>query len=270
MGMAATHPLQVQTYIPRSRAARAAEGVAICLLRSQHDFASLLVRLSLAADVLQLDRDTDADVVVIGGGITGLTTAYLLAAAGRSVVLLERGRCAEIDTGHTSAHLTMVTDTRLTELVERFGRDPRAGGVGRGPGRDRADRRDRLRARNRLRVQMGGRLPARADRRPTPATAERVSREDAALACELGFDATFMTTVPFVGGPGIRFHEQARFHPRRYLAGVAAALERRAVDASSSTARRRNSATHPLAVKANGHWVTCQDIVMATHNPLVG
>ena len=70
----------------------------------------------------KLDRDTDADVVVIGGGITGLTTAYLLAAAGRSVVLLERGRCAEVDTGHTSAHLTMVTDTRLTELVERFGR----------------------------------------------------------------------------------------------------------------------------------------------------
>src|SRR5690349_9635600 len=66
--------------------------------------------------------DTDADVVVVGGGVTGLTTAYLLASAGRSVVLLERARCATVDTGHTTAHLTMVTDTRLTELVERFGR----------------------------------------------------------------------------------------------------------------------------------------------------
>ena len=61
-------------------------------------------------------------MVVVGGGITGLTTAYLLTRAGRRVVLLERGRCAEVDTGHTSAHLTMVTDTRLTELVSRFGR----------------------------------------------------------------------------------------------------------------------------------------------------
>ena len=26
----------------------------------------------------------------------------------------------------------------------------------------------------------------------------------------------------------------------------------------------------PLAVKANGHWVSCEDIVIATHNPLVG
>jgi hypothetical protein len=41
----------------------------------------------------KLDRDLDVDVVVVGGGITGLTTAYLLATAGQSVALLERDRC---------------------------------------------------------------------------------------------------------------------------------------------------------------------------------
>lgn len=69
-----------------------------------------------------LDRDLRVDVVVVGGGIAGLTTAYLLAAAGRSVALLERGRLASIDTGHTSAHLTMVTDVSLTDLEKSFGR----------------------------------------------------------------------------------------------------------------------------------------------------
>ena len=43
----------------------------------------------------KLDKDIRVDVAVVGGGITGLTAAYLLAAAGKSVALLERGRCAE-------------------------------------------------------------------------------------------------------------------------------------------------------------------------------
>src|SRR5690242_8806004 len=69
-----------------------------------------------------LDGNLDVDVAVIGGGITGLTAAYLLSSSGHSVALLERARCAQIDTGHTSAHLTMVTDTRLSELRSIFGR----------------------------------------------------------------------------------------------------------------------------------------------------
>src|SRR4029434_9681807 len=69
-----------------------------------------------------IDRDLDADVVVVGGGMTELTTAYMLAESGRSVVILERNRCGQIDTGHTTAHITMVTDHRLRDLVDQFGR----------------------------------------------------------------------------------------------------------------------------------------------------
>ena len=69
-----------------------------------------------------LSEDLTVDAVVVGGGICGLTTAYLLAKAGKRVVVLERQRCAEADTGHTTAHLTMVTDTRLHELVRLFDR----------------------------------------------------------------------------------------------------------------------------------------------------
>jgi len=68
-----------------------------------------------------LAADATVDVVIVGGGITGLTTAYLLAKAGKQVMVLERERCATVDTGHTSAHVTMVTDTRFSELVKRVG-----------------------------------------------------------------------------------------------------------------------------------------------------
>src|SRR5688500_2410093 len=70
-----------------------------------------------------ISSDVEVDVVVIGAGLTGITTAYLLKKAGAKVALLERHRCAGADTGRTTAHLTYVTDERLGTLVEKFGKD---------------------------------------------------------------------------------------------------------------------------------------------------
>ena len=70
----------------------------------------------VSLDISRLNRAIDVDVVVVGGGITGLTTAYLLATSGRSVAVLDEIDTPQVDTGHTTAHLTMVTDTRLKEL----------------------------------------------------------------------------------------------------------------------------------------------------------
>src|ERR1044071_8217718 len=70
-----------------------------------------------------IDQTVTVDVLVVGGGITGLTTAYLLRRNGLSVAVAERGRFGHVDTGHTTAHLTAVTDTRLHKLVQDFGRD---------------------------------------------------------------------------------------------------------------------------------------------------
>src|SRR3954464_7670229 len=70
-----------------------------------------------------LSRDGEVDVAVVGAGLTGITAAYLLKQSGAKVALIERARCAAADTGHTTAHLTYVTDTRLRELVKTFGRD---------------------------------------------------------------------------------------------------------------------------------------------------
>ena len=70
-----------------------------------------------------LNQDLSVDVLVIGGGITGISTAYLLKQRGLTVVLIERARLATIDTGHTTAHLTYITDTRLHTLAKNLGVD---------------------------------------------------------------------------------------------------------------------------------------------------
>ena len=64
-------------------------------------------------DFPAIDRDIEVDVVVVGTGLTGITTAYLLKQAGARVALIERDRIAAGDTSRTTAHLTYVTDARL-------------------------------------------------------------------------------------------------------------------------------------------------------------
>jgi glycine/D-amino acid oxidase-like deaminating enzyme len=71
---------------------------------------------------LPLARPGSVDVLVVGAGVTGIVATYLLKKAGLRVALLERERLASRDSGHTTAHLTCVTDNRLYEFVNQFGR----------------------------------------------------------------------------------------------------------------------------------------------------
>src|SRR2546423_8619197 len=70
-----------------------------------------------------LERDTSANIVVIGAGIAGLTTAYLLARAGKAVIVLDDGPIGGGMTHRTTAHLTCALDDRFTKLARLFGED---------------------------------------------------------------------------------------------------------------------------------------------------
>jgi glycine/D-amino acid oxidase-like deaminating enzyme/nitrite reductase/ring-hydroxylating ferredoxin subunit len=69
------------------------------------------------------DRDLVTDVLIIGGGIAGLTTAFKLLQAGKSVVLVEDGCIGSGETGRTTAHLASALDDRYYFLEETFGED---------------------------------------------------------------------------------------------------------------------------------------------------
>jgi glycine/D-amino acid oxidase-like deaminating enzyme/nitrite reductase/ring-hydroxylating ferredoxin subunit len=216
-----------------------------------------------------LRTDLEVDVLVVGAGITGITVAYLLKKAGRRVALIDRERVASIDTGHTTAHLTFVTDDSLQTLAKNIGRDHAqavwdAGACAVGE-IERIVREENIecefsRVPGFLHISVFG-AGNENDRAEL--------KEEAAIANELGFDAVFMDTVPHFAVPGVRFANQAKFHPRKYLKRLV-----EAISGDGSSVFEQSAAgefdSEKRRAKVNGHWISFDRVVIATNNPLVG
>ncbi len=218
----------------------------------------------------RLRRDLRVDVAVIGGGITGLTAAFLLRQAGLRVAVLERGRLASTDTGHTTAHLTCALDTPLSELVESLGEDHARAAWDAGLAAI-AQIDTCIRANQ---IECGfawvpGYLHAPFDQAVDAETLELLRRE-AEAASALGFDATYVDEVPLMGRPGVRLAGQARFHPLRSLAGLVQALTAEQDGQVFEQTTADEVTDSPLTVVAGSCRVTCDYVVVATHNPIVG
>ena len=94
-------------------------------------------------------------------------------------------------------------------------------------------------------------------------------KEDARLANDFGFDAAYLDCVPHMEKPGVRFSNQAKFHPVKYLRALA-----QLVPGENSFIFEESEAkefdTKKRRVKVNGHWINYGLLVLATHNPLTG
>jgi glycine/D-amino acid oxidase-like deaminating enzyme/nitrite reductase/ring-hydroxylating ferredoxin subunit len=71
----------------------------------------------------KLEENTKADVGIVGGGIAGLTAAYLLSKAGKNVVLIEANQILNGTTGHTTAKITAQHGLLYDELIQHFGEE---------------------------------------------------------------------------------------------------------------------------------------------------
>jgi glycine/D-amino acid oxidase-like deaminating enzyme len=76
-----------------------------------------------AIDASPLAADENCDVVVVGSGIAGLSTAYELSRLGRDVVVIDRGRIGSGMTARTTAHLATELDDFYSELIKVRGED---------------------------------------------------------------------------------------------------------------------------------------------------
>src|SRR5258707_1687253 len=216
----------------------------------------------------KLQRNINVDVLVVGAGVTGITTAYLLKKAGSTVALIDRERVASIDTGHTTAHVTYVTDVGLQQLVRNFGKDHAQAAWDAGAAA--IDEIERI-------VKEEGsdceftRVPAYLHVRVDGYSKKEASslKKEADLAAKLGFDAVYLNSAPYFNLPAVRFSNQAKFHPRKYLRSLISKIP-----ASGSHVFEKSAATEFDAknrrVKVNRNWISFDRVVMATNNPLLG
>lgn len=216
-----------------------------------------------------LDGDRTVDVAVIGGGIAGLTTALRLKEEGKRVGVIEAGRIVEGVTGFTTAKVTSLHGLIYDHLERTFDAETaqlyaqaNQAAVG-------------LVARNvdRYGIACDFERTAAYTYTTDEKEVEKIQAEVAA-ARKAGLDAQFVTdsSLPFAIAGAIRLDNQAQFHPRKYLLGLAQlvnedgsyiweqtkALE--VEDADEEGGRCR--------VRTNRGVVTADAIVMATHFPL--
>ena len=216
----------------------------------------------------KLQRNISADVLVVGAGVTGITVAYLLKKAGSTVALLERERVASIDTGHTTAHLTYVTDVQLQQLVRNFGKDHAQAAWDAGAAA--IDEIERIVGEEGIECEFA-RVPAYLHA-PVGASSKKEAsylKKEADLAAKLGFDVAYLNSAPYFNLPAVRFANQAKFHPRKYLRSLVAKIP-----GSSSHVFEKSAASEfdlkKRRVKVNRNWISFDRVVMATNNPLVG
>jgi glycine/D-amino acid oxidase-like deaminating enzyme/nitrite reductase/ring-hydroxylating ferredoxin subunit len=216
----------------------------------------------------KLNQDVSVDVIVVGGGIMGVTTAYLAKQAGKTVALLERARCASVDTGHTTAHLTAVTDLRLYEIARTFSRD--AALATWEAGMAAIDQIVSLIRRHDIDCDfhwVPGYLHASL-RDPDPRRIEELERE-ADAARDLGIRAELLPAVPLFEVPGVKFSQQAIFHPRKYLRALLGQIPGDGSHVFEQTSADEIT-DEPLTVKCGQHSIRGGYLVLATHTPLQG
>ncbi|MBB2911099.1 glycine/D-amino acid oxidase-like deaminating enzyme/nitrite reductase/ring-hydroxylating ferredoxin subunit [Streptosporangium becharense] len=210
--------------------------------------------------------DVEVDVAVVGGGIAGLSAAWELTRAGRSVAVLEAGRVAAGVTGHTTAKLSSLHTLIYARLSASAGTEAA-----------------RLYARSQQEAvehvaRTTAELGVDCDLEPVPAftyaesdeTLEQV-RAEAEAAREAGLAASFVTgtPLPFPVAGAVRVEGQAQFHPRRYLLGLLEAMTARgALVFENSRVVKLDEGTPCRVTTAGGTTVTARDVVVATHYPV--
>lgn len=203
-----------------------------------------------------LNKDIKTDVLVIGAGIAGILTAYMLKQNGREVVLIDAAEIASGNTKNTTAKITSQHDLIYSKLITEFGEEK---------ARQYA-KANELAIKKYKEIIEDKRIECDFEEKPAYVYSLNevdVLKEEAKVAKNLGIDAEFVQEVnlPFKIKGAVKFNNQAQFNPLKFLKGI-----------SNELVIYEN--TRALEIKENlvvtsGGNITANNIVVATHYPIM-
>ncbi|EHK2441228.1 FAD-dependent oxidoreductase [Clostridium perfringens] len=203
-----------------------------------------------------LNKDIKTDVLVIGAGIAGILTAYMLKQKGREVVVIDAAEIASGNTKNTTAKITSQHDLIYSKLITEFGEEK---------ARQYA-KANELAIKKYKEIIEDKRIECDFEEKPAYVYSLNevdVLKEEVEAAKNLGIDAEFVqeANLPFKIKGAVKFNNQAQFNPLKFLRGI-----------SNELVIYEN--TRALEIKENlvvtsGGNITANNIVVATHYPIM-
>jgi glycine/D-amino acid oxidase-like deaminating enzyme/nitrite reductase/ring-hydroxylating ferredoxin subunit len=226
------------------------------------------MRSAPATEFPAISADAEADVCVIGAGIAGLSTAYLLARSGKSVIVLDDGPVGGGQTRRTTAHLSNAIDDRYVEIERIHGEDGA-----------KLAAKSHTKAIEKIEaiIEEEGidcdfaRLDGYLFRAPED-DSDILERElEAARRAGLK-EVNLVPGAPvaaFDTGSALRFPRQAMFDPMRYLSSLARSFRRHRGQIFCRSHVAAVEDGEPCIVRTkDGPAVTCDQVVVATNTPI--
>lgn len=216
-------------------------------------------------DFPKLEDSVETDVGIVGGGIVGITAAYLLAEQNYNVVLIDADKLGNGTTGHTTAKLTAQHGLIYDELIQHLGLE-----------KAKQYYQSNVEAKRFVEEQIQE-LDIDCDYRQEDAylftndesyLSKLENEKKAYDQLEIAGELTDHMPLDIPIKSALIMKNQAEFHPLKYLkALVKKAVKNGVTIYEQTTATDVEYIKHPAIVTENGHRIRCRYVIEASHYP---